>query len=71
MCWRDGRWKVVLPQGERARMIDNMHQSLRHAGPEATYRSISADFWWPSLRSNCIELVRACPACAPEKYNFE
>lgn len=62
-------WKCIPPMNERSRILHKYH-ALNHCGANALYNTVRQDYYWPSLRLHCSNLVATCTPCQMEKARF-
>lgn len=65
-----GRLYVGKTTELRNKIIQNMHESSMggHSGIENTYQKINQTFFWPELRQEVKEWVKACHICQVSKH---
>ena len=61
--------RLFVPENLRSQVIQWGHDSRLacHPGTTHTLHLLSQRFWWPSLRREVREFVRACPTCNQHK----
>ncbi|KAI2655842.1 Transposon Tf2-6 polyprotein [Labeo rohita] len=61
--------RTYVPLTLRSRVLAEVHTvpSSGHPGIEATIHLLNNRFWWPSLRLDTINFVKACTACNTAK----
>jgi hypothetical protein len=52
-----------LPFNERADTVSRYHDGFGHAGYKTMLKLMIPRFWWPSLRMDIEQWLRACPPC--------
>ena len=52
-------------------MIDWYHTVLCHPGMNRTEETISQHLWWPKMREQITNYVRACPTCQLNKHKYK
>jgi hypothetical protein len=57
------RW--VVPIALRAMLLNCFYNSMLsgHLGAFKTFRRITANFWWPRMRTDVFQYVRICDSC--------
>lgn len=67
----DGR--LFVPENLRSRVIQWGHNSRLacHPGSARTCHLLAQRFWWPTLRGDVREFVRACPTCNQNKSSSQ
>lgn len=62
----DGLWKFneryVCPSSARTELM-SLYHGLAHAGPEKLHAMISKTWWWPKMRTACIDFCKRCLVC--------
>ena len=61
--------RLFVPEHLRSQVIQWAHNShlACHPGSHRTCHLLTQRFWWPSLRKDAREFVRACPTCNQNK----
>ena len=65
MCWKQGSGQHQLVVGieDRFKILHRSHDTLGHKGIYATQRTITDQFWWPSLDEDVSWFVKTCHQC--------
>ncbi|KAI2661080.1 Transposon Tf2-6 polyprotein [Labeo rohita] len=60
---------TYVPLNLRSRVLSEVHSvpSSGHPGIEATLHLLNNRFWWPTIRLDTINFIRACAACNTAK----
>ena len=56
------RLRVVIPEKNRVRLLDDLHQ--KHHGRNLLKSLARGYFWWPGLDAAIVERVQQCHVCA-------
>ncbi len=75
LTWRDNLWwndqRVVIPdvQNMRRRILYELHDApySGHCGMTKTLRAVTQVFWWPGVKQEVQNYVRACISCQRNK----
>ena len=67
-CYKD---KILVPQKLHRHVIDWYHTVLCHPGINRTEETISQHLWWPEMRKEITNYVRACPTCQKNKRKIK
>lgn len=57
---------MVPPIGDRRRTIRRFHVSLKHAALASLLEALSREYWWPTMRMDCMEILAMCSGCVVE-----
>ncbi|KAL0186270.1 hypothetical protein M9458_017940, partial [Cirrhinus mrigala] len=60
---------TYVPRNLRSRVLSEVHSvpSSGHPGIEATLHLLKNRFWWPTMRLDTINFIKACAACNTAK----
>jgi len=64
VCYND---KIVVPRNLQEHVVDWYHTVLCHPGINRTEESISQHLYWPKMRDQITNYVKACPTCQKNK----
>lgn len=51
---------------ERRKIVREYHQALKHAAVDALMEALKVDYWWATMRIDCMEIVGQCKGCRAE-----
>ena len=68
ICVKD---KIVVPKLLQKHVIDWYHTVLCHPGMNRTDETISQHLWWPKMREQIMNYVRACCSCQFNKHKHK
>ena len=63
--------KIVVPKLLQKHVIIWYHTTLCHPGINRTEETISQHLWWPKMRQQITEYVKACPTCQKNKRKIK
>ena len=63
--------KIVIPKLLQRHVIYWYHTTLCHPGVNRTEESISQHLWWPKMRKQINDYVKACPGCQKNKRKIK
>ncbi|XP_018410495.1 PREDICTED: myeloperoxidase-like [Nanorana parkeri] len=61
--------RIFVPSSARTAVLGHCHDAplAGHFGARKTTDLVRQTFWWPSLATDCLQYVAACPRCARNK----
>ena len=69
---KDGRKRLVVPQGEREAILTFVHEDPMHGGHFSARRGMlkaRTRWWWPGIYRALEQWVATCRKCASVQYN--
>jgi transposase InsO family protein len=63
------RYKAVVPQTLRHKLLKEFHDDFSHPGKTKTIRLISDHYWWPDVIKEVKQYVSSCKTCQMTKYS--
>ena len=61
--WHTNRWVAFPPKGLQLLLMEEAHITNAHVGSEKLYHLLSANWYWPTMRTDCTRFVQHCFEC--------
>ena len=55
--WRAGHWVAYPPKGPQTLLLEEAHVTHAHVGSEKLYHVLAQHWYWPTLRTDCVQFV--------------
>lgn len=55
--------RIVPTKGERPKILQAVHDGLRHFGRDATWKILELEYWWPNCFTDLKNYIVTCEAC--------
>ena len=59
--------QAVLPKSLRRLIYKELHENMRHLGPERVYQLSKDRFYWPFMKNDIEHLIHNCCRCVKQK----
>lgn len=68
-CATSNSWKIVLPKDKRKEILHQCHDipAAGHVGVFKTFWKVHESYYWPKMKSDISNYVKACRTCAQNK----
>lgn len=63
--------RLVLPKGERKKVIEQAHNDVGHMGMSKTLNRVHEHFRWPGMAADVYEFVNRCAPCMTNRTRRE
>ena len=63
-----GFTRAYVPESLRSKLLNMFHEQFSHPGKNKTIQIITANYWWPSIKTDIEHHVQSCKTCQLVKY---
>lgn len=62
-----GSWVLVVPDGEKEKVLKECHDEVAHLGMHKTLHRVSQNYFWKGMQKEIISYVQNCKVCRGSK----